>query len=191
MMSPVTQDNERGTAAVETALVLGLLLMMAFGAFEWGMALRDWMSVTSGTREGARVGASAGDEPNADCLILEAAAGSLQAINDDQVIRVKIYKTDTAGNEGVSNVYRPAQPTDDPASLRCTTWYPVNLGWPEANRDNDGATRDWLGVEIEFDHDWTTNFMLWNGSVCERGTAVGVDCWKQDTVMHIEPDPTP
>jgi hypothetical protein len=187
-MSARTSDD-RGAAAVETALVLGLLLMLAIGAVEWGMALRDWMSVTAGTRLAARVGATAGDEPNADCLILEAGAGSLQSIQDDQVIRVRIYKTDTSGNISSANIYRPAQPTDDPATLRCSTWYPVALGWPATTRDNDGPVRDWLGVEIEFDHDWMTGFLWWSGSVCDRGTAVNIDCWKQHTVMHVEPDP--
>ena len=186
-----THGKERGSAAVETALVLGILLMLALGSFEWGMALRDWMSVTAGTREGARVGASAGDETGADCLILEGAAGSLQAIEDDQVISVMIYETDTAGNRLASNLYRPSQDADDPASLKCGTWYPLAIGWPETSRDNKGADRDWLGVEVEFDHDWMTGFLMWSGSVCDRGTAIGVDCWKQDTVMHIEPDPTP
>lgn len=184
------RNEDRGAAAVETALVMGVLLMLAMGSFEWGMALRDWMSVTSSSREAARVGASAGDTTGADCLILEAAAGGLQNVSDDQVVRVTIYKTDTSGADLASNIYRPSQDTDDPASLVCASWFPIALSWPESSRDNDGATRDWIGVEIEFDHDWTTGFMWWSGSVCERGTAVGVDCWKQHTVMHIEPDPT-
>jgi hypothetical protein len=190
-MRRIHKNNEEGSAAVETALVLGVLLMLALGSFEWGMALRDWMSVTAGTREGARVGASAGDETNADCLILEAAAGSLQAIEDDQVISVSIFKTDTAGNRGNFNLYRPSQDTDDPASLVCGTWFQLSNSWPATSRDNDGSTRDWLGVEVEFDHDWMTGFLFWSGSICDRGTSVTDDCWKQDTVMHIEPDPTP
>ncbi len=183
--------DERGTAAVETALVLGLLLSLALGAFEWGMALRDWMTVTAGTREAARMAAAAGDETDADCLILEAAAGSLRNISDDQVIAIRIYRSDTNGAVGVSQVYRPAVDTDAPGSLRCSNWYSVSQGYPEANRDNHGATRDWIGVEIEFDHDWVTDFLWWSGSVCDRGTAPGTDCWTQHTIMRMEPDPTP
>ncbi|MDH4308304.1 MAG: pilus assembly protein [Acidimicrobiia bacterium] len=190
-MRLLRHSNEEGAAAVETAMVLGLLLMIALGGFEWGMAFRDWLAVTSGTREAARIGAQAGDEPNADCLILEAAAGSLRSIEDDQVIRIRIFRSNTSGAMGNSQVYRPALPTDSPGSLRCSTWYPLSLNYPESHRDNDGVNRHWLGVEIEFDHDWTTGFLWWSGSVCDRGTAPGKDCWTQRTIMHIEPDPTP
>lgn len=191
MIGRMVARKERGAAAVETALVLGLLLSMALGGFEWGMALRDWMSVTAGSREAARIAASAGDTVDADCLILESAAGSLRNISEDQVMSIRIYKTNASGAVGASQVYRPAVDTDAAASLRCSSWFSVSQGYPEASRDNKGATRDWIGVEIEFDHDWITNFMWWNGSVCDRGTAPGVDCWSQKTVMHLEPDPTP
>jgi hypothetical protein len=180
--------GERGAAAVETAMVLGLLLTIALGAFEWGMALRDWMTVTAASREGTRIGASAGNTTGADCLILEATAGALHNIADDQVVRIRIYKSDTSGTIGSSQVYRPSVDTDNPASLKCGTWYPVQQSWPESSRDNQGSTRDWLGVQVEFDHDWTTGFMWFSGSVCNRG-AGPANCWKQSTVMHIEPDP--
>ncbi len=183
--------DERGTAAVETALVLGILLSLALGAFEWGMALRDWSTVTAASREGARVAAAAGDLPDADCLILEAAAGSLRNISDDQVISIRIFRSDTTGAVGVSQLYRPSVDTDAPGSLRCSNWFPVSQGYPEANRDNQGAVRDWIGVEVEFDHDWLTDFLWWTGSVCDRGTAPGRDCWTQHTIMYVEPDPTP
>jgi Flp pilus assembly protein TadG len=183
--------GERGTAALETALVMGLLLMVAFGAFEWGMALRNWMTVTSGTREAARIAGAAGDTADADCLILESAAGALRNIADDQVIAIRIYRAETSGAMGPSQVYRPSADTDTAASLRCSSWFPVSQGYPEASRDNQGATRDWVGVQIEFDHDWVTGFLWWNGSVCDRGTAPGTNCWTQETIMRMEPDTNP
>lgn len=188
-MTTPAHRSERGTAAVETALVLSLLLLIAIGAFEWGMALRDWNTVTSATREGARIGSAAGDTvgpPAADCLILEAAAGALQNISDDQVVAIRIFESDVNGSVGASQVYRPAVDTDTPGSLRCNNWFPIQQGWPEASRDNDGAVRDWLGVQIEFDHDWISGFLWFDGSVCDRG-ADGA-CWAQNTVMRVEPD---
>ncbi len=185
------RGDERGAAAVETSIVLGILLLLAIGAVEYGLAFQEWISVTSATREGARVGASAGDFVDADCFILEAIAGPLSSIDGDAVIKVSVYKSDKNGTKGQANVYRPMLPTDAPGSLRCSTWFPIQQGWPDAHRDNRGTVRDWIGVEIEFDHDWMTNFMWFTGSICDRGTAPGVDCWKQETVMHIEPDPDP
>lgn len=185
-------DDEKGAAAVELAVSITLLLVIAIGAVEWGMALKDWLSVTGSTRLAARVGAAAGDEADADCRILEAAAGSLQNVSNDQVVQVWVYKTDSGGSVlGPKQRFRPARPTDDPATLRCGTWFPLEQTWTEPSRDNDGSTRDWLGVRVVFDHDWITNFLWWNGSVCSRGTLVGVDCWQANTIMRVEPDPTP
>ncbi|NIA25081.1 MAG: hypothetical protein GWP04_05880 [Gammaproteobacteria bacterium] len=182
--------NEQGVAAIEAALILSLLLLVALGSVEWGLGLRDWLSVTAGTREGARVGAAAGDEANADCVILEATAGAIRDING-AVVEVWVYESDTTGTIGLRQRYRPFVTGDDSALLRCGAWFLVQSDWPESARDNDGATRDWLGVRVVFDHDWLTNFGGFSGSVCERGTAVGKDCWATSTVMHIEPDPTP
>src|SRR5690606_7331049 len=102
---------------------------------------------------------------------------------------IRIYKSDANGSIGASQVYRPAVDTDSPASLRCTSWFPIQQGWTEASRDNDGAVRDWLGVQIQFDHDWISGFLWFDGSVCNRG-ATGT-CWSQSTVMRLEPDSTP
>ena len=85
-------DRERGAAAVETALVALLLIFLTVGAAEYGLAMRDHLSVTGATREGARVGAAAGDEPGADCRILEATAGGLQSLEADEVLEVRIFE---------------------------------------------------------------------------------------------------
>lgn len=46
--------SRRGQAAVEFALVLPLMLVMMFGAVEFGTALYDKAVVTNASREGAR-----------------------------------------------------------------------------------------------------------------------------------------
>ena len=130
----------------------------------------------------------AGDTAGADCVILEATAGPLQDING-AVTEVWIYQSDTAGTVGANKQrYRPRLPGDT-AQLVCANWVWMELGWPEGARDNDGADRDWVGVRVRFDHDWLTGFAWFSGSVCDRGASG--NCWAADTVMHIEPDPTP
>jgi hypothetical protein len=180
--------NERGAAVVETSLIVGILLLLAIGAAEWGLGLRDWLTVTAGTREGARVAASAGDTANADCVILEATAGAVRELNGE-ILEVWIYESNTSGAVGAKQRYRPAVDGDAPGFIRCSTWFVLEENWSEAARDNDGSERDWAGVKVVFDHDWLTGFAWFSGSVCERGTTG--TCWSADTVMHIEPDPTP
>jgi hypothetical protein len=178
------KDGEKGTTLIEFSLIFMFLMMIALGAFEYGMAFRDWLSVTVATREGGRVAASAANNGDADCVILEAATGALQSLQTGQVRFVHIYKSDISGSYPVSNsytrIYRPATPTDlDLVACSGSDWVAVNLGtnWDPEDRVNDTGTADWIGVRIEFQHTWQTNFLWWNGTVD----------WDDDAVFRMEP----
>jgi hypothetical protein len=54
--------RDRGAAAVETAIVLPLLLLLIFGLVDFGRMLNAQIVVTEAAREGARAGAL-GDDP--------------------------------------------------------------------------------------------------------------------------------
>lgn len=172
--------TEQGAALVEMAIVTGVLVLLVLGSVEMGFAFKDWLGVEAGSRAGARIAAQAGDQTGADCLILETTAGSVRELQGE-VTAVWIYKSSTSGSVGASQQYRPARPGDDPAFLRCGTWFLTSPGWPANNRENSGENRDWVGVRVVFDHHWLTGFGMFNGSVT----------WRADTVMRIEPDPTP
>lgn len=174
-------DKERGSALVETAIVLSLLMVLAIGAFEWGMAFRDWLSVSSATREGARVAASAGTIATADCAILEATAGSLLSVDNSKIAFVDIYNADTNGAPtGQMQRYKPFVPGDEVGNLRCERWFAVNdTAYPPSARDNIGADRHWIGVRLEFTHSWKTGLFWWSEGVN----------WSDRTIILMEPDP--
>jgi Flp pilus assembly protein TadG len=48
-------SSERGTAILETAMTLPLLLLVSVGIFEFGRAYQVWQVLTNAAREGARV----------------------------------------------------------------------------------------------------------------------------------------
>jgi hypothetical protein len=167
--------RQRGAAAVEFSLVFMLLLMIALGSFEWGMAFRDSLAVSSSVREGARVGSAAGTNAQADCLILEGASGALFSIAGLQVQELWIYKSDTTGAVGVRNRYRIAGPNEP---LVCGVWFRIENGWPPGSgRVNTGTNRDWLGVRIIYNHQWKTGFLWWSGA----------STWQDSSVMRLEP----
>lgn len=167
------KGKEDGAAMVEFAIVFVLLLTIALGAFEYGMLFRDWLSVTVSAREGARVGASAGTIAGADCIILEASAGALQSLTSGEVQHIAIYRSSPPGNypgnnDSETKRYRPAT-SSDPAPLVCSggsEWVIVNNGsaWDPGDRDNDGDDADWIGVRVEFGHDWMTDFLWFSGT---------------------------
>lgn len=178
--------EERGATMVEFALVFSLLLMLALGAFEYGMVFRDWLSVTISSREGGRVAASAANYGQADCVILEAATGALQSFESGVVLQVHIYKSDATGsypgsNSSLTNRYRPAQPADLDLVV-CqggTEWVATHIGgnWGPAQRVNTEGAADWIGVRVEFEHTWFTNFLWWNGTID----------FSDDAVFRLEP----
>jgi Flp pilus assembly protein TadG len=47
--------SERGTAILETALTLPLLLIVSVGIFEFGRGYQTWQVLTNAAREGARI----------------------------------------------------------------------------------------------------------------------------------------
>jgi len=61
-------SSERGTAILETALTLPLLLVVSVGIFEFGRAYQTWQVMTNAAREGARV-----------AVVPNAAAGAAEA----------------------------------------------------------------------------------------------------------------
>lgn len=170
--------RERGTAAIELALAMIIMLMLAIGAYEWGTGFADRIAMTSAVREAGRVGSAAGNLPDADCRIIEAAAGSLNAVAGNSVKALWIYESDKDGVVGLSRQeYRPAD--EDEVGLECSggEWFAIANGWPSSARVNSGANRDWLGVKVIVDHEWKTGFLWWDGSVA----------WEEDAVFHLEP----
>lgn len=178
--------RERGAVAIEAAMITGLLILIALGAFEFGMAFRSSFGLAASSREATRVGASLGPVVDADCRILESAAAALAASTDNEIISVKVFEHipgPGGGTEGDSNTYFPFDPdVDDPTGkiLRCSDGWWTNgtfYNWDETTRDNEGEDRDWLGVEVEYRHFWITGFAWWNGSAE----------WSNRTIMEIEP----
>ena len=53
--------GEEGAAAVEFALIVGLLAILIFGLLEYGIAFWQVQNLRAATREGARVAAVGGD----------------------------------------------------------------------------------------------------------------------------------
>ena len=53
-----TTRDQRGTAAIEFALIAPIVLMLLFGMISGGMTYSDHLSITNAVREGARFGAA-------------------------------------------------------------------------------------------------------------------------------------
>jgi Flp pilus assembly protein TadG len=69
--------REEGAAAVEFALIVGLLAILVFGLLEYGLAFWQVQNLRAAAREGAREAAVGGDPTEIEAAMINAAAGSL------------------------------------------------------------------------------------------------------------------
>lgn len=72
-----TDENDRGVAVVEFALIMPLLLMLVFGAIQFGLLFNRQQALHASAREGARL-ASLPSSTNAE--ITARAVGALDGI---------------------------------------------------------------------------------------------------------------
>ncbi|MGV1036099.1 MAG: TadE/TadG family type IV pilus assembly protein [Candidatus Nanopelagicales bacterium] len=70
------QRQERGSVAIEAALVIPMLMLVLFGIVEFSMLLRDHVSLTAAARSGARIGSA---EPRMSTFTTDMAAAVARA----------------------------------------------------------------------------------------------------------------
>ena len=69
--------REDGAAAVEFALIVGLLAILVFGLLEYGLAFWQVQNLRAAAREGARVAAVGGDDTAVHDAMTASSVGSL------------------------------------------------------------------------------------------------------------------
>jgi Flp pilus assembly protein TadG len=90
--------KEDGAAAVEFALIVGLLAILVFGLLEYGLAFWQVQNLRSAAREGARVASVRGDNTDISSAMVEASTGSLPS-GFGGFTATKVCDDDTRGEE--------------------------------------------------------------------------------------------
>lgn len=156
--------RERGATLVEAALVYPLLFLLMFGVVEFGLAFKDYLTVSHAARDGARAGATYGNNPAADILILEEVHRALSTVGMRDGIEVRIF--DPVGGAGSIHPYRyqPSEhsscdwaPCPDPRLPSPPYQVPA---WDPVTRDVTAPFTDRIAVEVTYTHHWVTKFIL-------------------------------
>ena len=152
----VTRRRERGATLVEAAVVFPLLFLILFALVEFGMAFKDSLSVGHGAREAARAGATFGNDPHANLLVLREVEKVMDPVGIAVGLRVRIYNPETSAGDTYtfSDGYAGGcnwTPCPDPDSLLYTipTWLP-------ASRDVSAPFTERIGVRVMYSHRWIT-----------------------------------
>lgn len=177
------RDKDSGATLIEASLVFPILILIVIGILELGMLFKDYLSVSYLSREGARIGALAGDDPGADCAVL---LGIQNLATTDILSRmsapVHIFKASNSGtvaegpNVATYDASRPPQCTvpGNPADswTVTTVWVPQACPTPTVagfscrqTAVGSSVRPDIIGVRIRVTHNWITGFPPFRGSV--------------------------
>lgn len=144
-----------------------MLILLAIGLAEVGFLVIDFVTVTNAARSGARTGATAAKNPDADTAILEVVEEDICNLqfSDFNTVSVTIYEPEADGS-----VPDPPGSTvneyTNTGSLACGVaghGFSCSNGcpWVSTGRDNILPTLDEVGVRITYTHDSVTGFMPW------------------------------
>ena len=89
--------REKGASLVEVGLIVPMLILLSIGLSEVGFLVVDYITVTNAARCGARTGAAAADDPNADQFILNVVEEAVCNLRFSNVESVAIYKAGVTG----------------------------------------------------------------------------------------------
>ncbi|MGH8952438.1 MAG: TadE/TadG family type IV pilus assembly protein [Acidimicrobiia bacterium] len=167
--------RERGASLVEASLVFPILILLVMGTLEIGLAFKDYLTVSYISREGARLGALAGDDPNADCTILTGIGGLATSKDLARITSVQIFKADEGtGAQGLTNTatYNPGKDPEicNVPSTALDGWTINPVNWTPTDRQttvgSDAADPplDIVGVRVILTRDWVTGFPPFRGS---------------------------
>ena len=101
--------REEGAAAVEFALIVGLLAILVFGLLEYGLAFWQVQNLRAAAREGARVAAVGGDDA--------AVGGAMQASSAGSVTGTTTFTRNRTCDQTPATTGQPVTITINNASL--------------------------------------------------------------------------
>src|ERR1019366_3107966 len=177
--------SDSGAVAVETALVMSVLVMLLFGIVDSSFLFKDAVSVSAAARAGARMGASQPRVWNFAQAAADQVTNSLYDLNPALLQSVWVYKTTSTGAS--------AGLPDSGSFASCTTcvkfvWQAStsslsssapggsdNWAYTSQNACAGDPARDVLGVYVKYKHRSPLGFFFNNMMISES------------TVMWIEP----
>jgi Flp pilus assembly protein TadG len=168
-------DKSRGATMVEAAMIFPLMILLTVTVLELGLAFKDLLTISFTARDAARVGSLAGNDPEADCHIIQSIVDGFGAA-DIAGVDIHIFKANerTGAPEGGKVNTWTLAPTGDPTDCGPGNWI-VFENWPSIDRKvTVGATTklDVLGVTIDTTHDWITGLPPWRGTIDVSRTAL-------------------
>ena len=175
------RTDDRWSALVEAVIIFPLVMLLTFGAIEFGIGFSQKGGLESISRAGARTGATLaadatvnpGDNEDASNSIgvetVRAINAALSSTAIPEMNRVVVYRIENLGG-GVTNSHGPSGWGGSCRGADCIVYTFDNVGkqfnlssgsgaWPVANRMACGNAPDRLGVQLEGKFNFLTNLI--------------------------------
>ena len=187
---------------VEFALIFPLFIILVMGVIEFGLAFNAILGVNRASEQAVQVASEAGNDPAADCYILQQVESALGAPNSEQnIVHVQVQWTNPSGG----TVYAMDE-YDRSGSMSCTTSTGTTItvpytatanaygpsqrcnmvaGYPQCGVGH--KTVDTIGVTIRYQYSWKTpigSLMRLIGGSNSWGSGM---TFNKRNVMRIEP----
>lgn len=210
--------DERGASAVEFALVVPLLLTFLLGTVELGLYMKDYVSMSSSVRAGARTASAAPDAGEGTCeasgptpppctpakapALAQAAADTMQtagmAMNSEDIEWVMIYAANATGYPGGVTRMEDVSTT---CPARCVKYvWDSGLSkfryaegaWKTADVNACVNESDSVGVILRARHNWMTGLvggLMGGNRVMSERTVMKFEPLEQDRCKPTSPNP--
>jgi Flp pilus assembly protein TadG len=173
--------EQRGAAIVEAAFITPVFIALVLGVIEIGLAMNDYLAVSSTVRSSARSASAYGADLYSDYGVLQTMKGESAALDQSKINYIVIYKpsafgeapsptcqtgTPSAGavttHANACNVYTPSSFNRPKTDFGCLTTQNLDRYWcPTVRKVTEATTAagdgpDYVGVWISYDHNWVT-----------------------------------
>ena len=180
--------RDSGVVAVETGLVSMFLITLLFGVVDASFFFKDWLTVSSAARAGARMGASQPRIPEFAQDSADQVSNAITGLDSLSKASIEVWVFDANATTGLPSV-SGVLPSGTNCSSSCMkyTWpggatkltY-LSGTWPSTSQNacNGNAGRDTLGVYVKYPHTSPAGFFFKNATMSES------------TMMFLEPIPS-
>jgi len=174
---------------MEAAIGSILVVTLIFGIIEFGLAFKDYLSMSAAVRDGARLASTLGSTTSTDYDVIQQIKKRMVAVDSNQIERIVVFKASSPSstiesvNSGckttsitnVCNSYSTADLTR-PSSDFVGTGAARDVAWPPGDREDTlSGPPDYVGVWVQISHQNITGLI----NVAES--------YSDEVVMRIEP----
>jgi Flp pilus assembly protein TadG len=166
--------GERGSAAVEAAIVTPLVFALFFGIIELGFVFKDYLAVAGAVRAGVRIASANPRNSTYAQVAANKVAQTGGAMNFNDVQQMWVYKVAATTNKpiGFSDFSNCTVCVKFRWDGGANAFVPTSDNWPASSQNacsssSIGGPPDRIGVYLQLKHDAFTKFVFNSVNISE------------------------